>query len=97
MIVSFNGCDRGDTYVDHHVFSVFTHPKTGLNHLSFEVPNIDDVWWVRRARDAGIEFVVVSPNSNDAPDFLAAQWVPIRPNTDAGLTCSVAQPAWLWP
>jgi hypothetical protein len=43
LIGSFNRCDRGDTYVDHHVFFCLNHPKTGLNHLSFEVPDIDDV------------------------------------------------------
>jgi len=43
LIGSFNRCDRGDTYVDHHVFFCLNHPKTGLNHLSFEVLDIDDV------------------------------------------------------
>ena len=43
LIGSFNRCDRGDAYVDHHVFFCLNHPKTGLNHLSFEVPDIDDV------------------------------------------------------
>jgi Glyoxalase/Bleomycin resistance protein/Dioxygenase superfamily len=43
IIGSFNRCDRGDTYVDHHVFFCLNHPKTGLNHLSFEVSDIDDV------------------------------------------------------
>src|SRR5262249_16925998 len=43
LIGSFNRCDRSDTYVDHHVFFCLNHPKTGLNHLSFEVPDIDDV------------------------------------------------------
>jgi len=43
VIGSFNRCDRGDTYVDHHVFFCLNHPKTGLNHFSFEVPDIDDV------------------------------------------------------
>ena len=43
LIGSFNRCDRGDTYVDHHVFFCLNHPKTGLNHFSFEVPDIDDV------------------------------------------------------
>jgi catechol 2,3-dioxygenase-like lactoylglutathione lyase family enzyme len=43
LIGSFNRCDRGDTYVDHHVFFCLNHPKTGLNHLSFEVSDIDDV------------------------------------------------------
>src|SRR5262249_56903415 len=36
--------------------------------------------WLRRAKAAGIEFVSVSPLKSDAPDFLGAQWVPIRPN-----------------
>jgi catechol 2,3-dioxygenase-like lactoylglutathione lyase family enzyme len=43
LIGSFNRCDRGDTYVDHHVFFCLRHEKSGLNHLSFEVPDIDDV------------------------------------------------------
>jgi catechol 2,3-dioxygenase-like lactoylglutathione lyase family enzyme len=43
IIGSFNRCDRGDDYVDHHVFFCLAHEKTGLNHLSFEVPDIDDV------------------------------------------------------
>ena len=43
LIGSFNRCDRGDTYVDHHVFFCLNHQKTGLNHFSFEVPDIDDV------------------------------------------------------
>jgi catechol 2,3-dioxygenase-like lactoylglutathione lyase family enzyme len=43
LIGSFNRCDRGEHYVDHHVFFCLRHEKTGLNHLSFEVPDIDDV------------------------------------------------------
>ena len=43
VIASFNRCDRGETYVDHHVFLCLQGPKAGLNHLSFEVHNIDDV------------------------------------------------------
>ena len=43
LIGSFNRCDRGDTYVDHHVFFCLNSEKTGLNHFSFEVPDIDDV------------------------------------------------------
>src|SRR3954447_6342406 len=37
LIGSFNRLDRGDAYVDHHVFFCLRHQKTGLNHLSFEV------------------------------------------------------------
>jgi catechol 2,3-dioxygenase-like lactoylglutathione lyase family enzyme len=44
LIGSFNRCDRGDEYVDHHVFFCLRHQKTGLNHLSFEVSDVDDVF-----------------------------------------------------
>ena len=43
LIGSFNRCDRGDAYVDHHVLFCLNHQKTGLNHISFEVQDIDDV------------------------------------------------------
>lgn len=44
VIGSFNRCDRGEDYVDHHVFFCIRHEKTGLNHLSFEVQDVDDVF-----------------------------------------------------
>ena len=44
LIGSFNRCDRGDTFVDHHVFFCLRHGKTGLNHMSFEVPDVDAVF-----------------------------------------------------
>jgi catechol 2,3-dioxygenase-like lactoylglutathione lyase family enzyme len=43
LIGSFNRLDRGDAYVDHHVLFCLVHEKTGLNHVSFEVEDIDDV------------------------------------------------------
>ena len=43
VIFSFNRCDRGETYVDHHTFLCIEGPKVGLNHVSFEVQNFDDV------------------------------------------------------
>jgi catechol 2,3-dioxygenase-like lactoylglutathione lyase family enzyme len=44
IIGSFNRCDRGDAYVDHHVFFCIRNDRAGLNHLSFEVHDIDDVF-----------------------------------------------------
>jgi catechol 2,3-dioxygenase-like lactoylglutathione lyase family enzyme len=44
LIGSFNRCDRGEEYVDHHVFFCLMHDKPGLNHLSFEVQDMDDVF-----------------------------------------------------
>ena len=46
--------------------------------------------WLRRAKDAGIEFVSISPLKSDAPDFLGAQWIPIRPNTDTAMMLAMA-------
>ena len=44
VIASFNRCDRGDEFVDHHVFFAMANEKTGLNHFSFEVADIDAVF-----------------------------------------------------
>ncbi len=46
--------------------------------------------WLARARAAGIEFVVISPNRNDAPALLDAQWIGVRPNTDTALMLGMA-------
>jgi len=43
LVSSFNRCDRGDDYVDHHVFFTMKGPKPGLNHFSYEVRDFDDV------------------------------------------------------
>ena len=44
IIGSFNRLDRGSTYVDHHVYFCVRNERAGLNHLSFEVADIDDVF-----------------------------------------------------
>ena len=46
--------------------------------------------WLRRAKEAGVQFVVVSPLQSDVPQFLDAQWIPIRPNTDTALMLAMA-------
>jgi hypothetical protein len=43
VIATFNRCDRGEDFVDHHTFVCIESEKVGLNHVSFEVQNIDDV------------------------------------------------------
>jgi biotin/methionine sulfoxide reductase len=35
--------------------------------------------------EAGVDVINVSPCRDDAPDVLGAQWVPVKPNTDAAL------------
>ncbi len=43
LVGSFNRCDRGETFVDHHVFFCVAGDKIGLNHFSYEVRDVDDV------------------------------------------------------
>jgi catechol 2,3-dioxygenase-like lactoylglutathione lyase family enzyme len=44
IIGSFSRCDQGDDYVDHHVLFCIHNERAGLNHFSFEVHDIDDVF-----------------------------------------------------
>ena len=44
ILGTFSRADCGDEYVDHHAFFCFKHEHAGLNHLSFEVHDIDDVF-----------------------------------------------------
>jgi catechol 2,3-dioxygenase-like lactoylglutathione lyase family enzyme len=44
IIGSFNRCDCGDEYVDHHTLFCVKNERAGLNHMSFEVPDIDAVF-----------------------------------------------------
>jgi biotin/methionine sulfoxide reductase len=41
-------------------------------------------------RDAGVDFVNVSPNRDDTAEFLDAEWIPLRPNTDVALMLGIA-------
>jgi catechol 2,3-dioxygenase-like lactoylglutathione lyase family enzyme len=44
LIGSFNRCDQGDRHVDHHTLFCVLNERAGLNHLSFEVPDVDAVF-----------------------------------------------------
>ena len=46
--------------------------------------------WLRQARDAGIEFIQVSPIRDDMADDLGATWLPARPNTDVAIMLGLA-------
>ena len=47
-------------------------------------------FWLRRAAETGVRFVCISPIRDDAPDFLDAEWVSIRPNTDTAMMLALA-------
>ena len=40
---------------------------------------------LRQCREAGVEFVNISPVRTDIPDYVEPQWIPLRPNTDTAL------------
>jgi catechol 2,3-dioxygenase-like lactoylglutathione lyase family enzyme len=44
IIGSFNRTDCGDEYVDHHVMFAVMNERAGMNHMSFEVPDVDAVF-----------------------------------------------------
>ncbi len=46
--------------------------------------------WLEKCRAQGIEFVNIGPLREDAADFLEAQWLPIRPNTDTAFMLGLA-------
>ncbi|HXQ51534.1 MAG TPA: hypothetical protein VN802_10615 [Stellaceae bacterium] len=43
LVGSFNRCDRGEEFVDHHTLFCIAGGKVGLNHFSYEVRDVDDV------------------------------------------------------
>ena len=46
--------------------------------------------WLNEAQRRGIKLVVVSPTRADIPAEMAAEWLPIRPNTDTALMLGMA-------
>jgi len=45
---------------------------------------------MRGAAGDGLRFIQVSPNRGDSPDWLQAEWIPIRPGTDTALLLAMA-------
>lgn len=44
IILSFNRCDQGGTHVDHHSLMCLKKEFTGLNHLAYQVEDMDDLF-----------------------------------------------------
>lgn len=42
-----------------------------------------------RAKDAGVEFINISPIASDSAEFLDAQWIDARPNTDVAIMLGI--------
>jgi catechol 2,3-dioxygenase-like lactoylglutathione lyase family enzyme len=43
VVAAFGRLDRGDDFVDHHVIFMTKGEKAGLNHIGYEVQDIDDL------------------------------------------------------
>lgn len=46
--------------------------------------------WLRRICNAGVEMVNITPLRNDTPDYMNAQWLAPRPNSDVALMLGLA-------
>lgn len=46
---------------------------------------------LKRLVERGVRIVLVSPARDDLPDWVPAEWLPIRPNTDTALMLALAQ------
>lgn len=46
--------------------------------------------YLRQIAERGIKVILVSPLKEDLPDWMAAEWWPIRPNTDTALMLGLA-------
>lgn len=46
--------------------------------------------WLRRAREAGVEFVSISPIRGDAPDYVDAEWLAPAPGSDTAIMMGLA-------
>lgn len=46
--------------------------------------------WTREARRRGVSFVSISPLKSDAPDWVDAEWIAPKPNTDTAMMLALA-------
>ncbi len=46
--------------------------------------------WTRQAHENGVQFVNISPFKGDAPDWLDADWIAPKPNSDTALMLALA-------
>ncbi|MGD9827691.1 MAG: molybdopterin guanine dinucleotide-containing S/N-oxide reductase [Hyphomicrobiaceae bacterium] len=46
--------------------------------------------WLKRLRGAGVEIVSITPVREDTPEFVGAEWIAPRPNTDVAIMLGMA-------
>ncbi len=50
----------------------------------------DSETWLHKAREAGVQFVSITPIRDDSPDYLGAEWLAPKPNSDTALMLGLA-------
>lgn len=79
VVGSFNRLDRGDDPVDHHVLNCYHSKTPGLQHLSFEVQDIDDLFighnhLKRIAKYEHVRGVGYHPPGGQVYDYWLSPW-----------------------
>lgn len=54
----------------------------------------ETMYYLRKARDKGIPIIIIDPRMSDTVKELQAEWIPIRPATDAALCDAMAYVIW---
>lgn len=76
-----------DTLVDSKLIILWAH-----NPAETRFDNL--MYWLRKARKQGTEIIVIDPRKNPTVAALGAEWIPIRPTTDAALMDAMAYVIW---
>jgi biotin/methionine sulfoxide reductase len=68
--------------------TIVDHTKLVMMFGGLPIRNTRD--WIRRAKDAGVEFINISPLRDDAAEFLDAPWLAPRPHSDTAIALALA-------
>ena len=89
-----SACIRNATDITYGTSETGTHPSDWLNsqliilwgHNPAETRfDSSSMFYLKKAKAAGIPVIVIDPRKNDTVLALDAQWIPIRPATDSAL------------
>lgn len=94
-----SACIRNATDITYGTSETGTHPSDWLNsqliilwgHNPAETRfDSSSMFYLKKAKAAGIPVIVIDPRKNDTVLALDAQWIPIRPATDSALADAMA-------
>lgn len=77
-----------ETWLDSNLILLWGHNPAETKFDSITM------YHLRKAKDKGIPIVVIDPRKNDTVRALNAEWIPIRPATDAALADAMAYVIW---